>query len=1717
MSEEIAKLTTVQNYRLVDLIGDFAGEELFLIDGDSLIFHILAKDSQFLAKNGVQILYAIYLLEKELARFKSARLNFCIVFFKNWEALYSQYDGILHASLLLFRRVAIRHLRKHVPVYVFKSLGDSQWSIFIAKHRPYGFMVLDSNQNTKEGGLVISDEQVMVFKSFIFFALSDGVPVALLGSYQFVDNKILVCILPSFFTRSSESVENASNLISDYLKKFGKPRQSIELPDIAVDACPSNASRVQTLSAAWLLLNEKSDLNVDLCKILIILTCMLEELSLNDRFQPAFPLYEDPAIQKFIISYLNATNTILQLLDSKVDGFHDIFDGRLFIRLVVDAALGEFCIPDICRESALSLWKLILDIAPDAGDLFDFPSLSSISKDLCVPIETPVSEIDISLTAYNDPVISPYYDTEEWNLEQREEPGIETVLDFSKLRINDKTMTSKRFDDLSATRKTGDNTKDRKQANKVRRQDQFFISHIQKYASSLTGAKGGQLKRQTIFTQGPNSTKESKQVVKEETSVKNSPKGKNTKNGKAEKEKPGKKSKAPKLSKAEQIRAEIAARKVEKEENKNEVIWNETKNDLGRIKDLNLRAGRLAQLLNTRTYDPYIENEMRLYRIRVLLSLWTACCVTDEGKEKNIKIAVEIFREISIVYPNPITKQVKAALDETLTALGFENVIRKMKKLESKPLSFPFVLPDLEDEEFDLEVPYTSPTFQLLHFGEYMERSMGSAPDSRVAFDPDEWQRETLDILDRDESVFVVAPTSSGKTFISFYAMEKVLRDNDDGVVIYVAPTKALVNQLSAEVYARFNKHYPHAGQTVWSVYTRDYRINNPTNCQVLITVPHVLQSMLLQPALANAWCPKIRRIIFDEIHCIGQMEDGLVEEQLLLLAPCPIVALSATVGNPQEFQVWLSALQRAHSYPIHLIVHEHRYSDLRKFVYGGAKEFNGLQEEGDLGQIAFVHPAAAMSFSDGSTTNLAFEPRDCLQLYYAMKLVSKGDFKISRKLDPDRYFEDIPFIKKVDAVGYEKKIKATIDTWASLPNAFAPNSPFQALIKHFCSEPQKVVNSQLELHNSAYSLDAISQNLLPMLKDLHSKELLPAICFNYDRQECEYLAEIVFKTLVEKEREWRENSEEWKEKMREYKKWQSTANQRAKQMEKFEKSATEKQKEQALKEAGDISWIEFFDPEEPSPEFSFAGAKSTYGKEELYRDLEALRRRQAVPEWYVDALYRGIGIHHSGLNRRYRQIVEVLFRCGQLTVVIATRTLSLGINMPCRTVVFLGDSLQLNALNFHQAAGRAGRRGFDLLGHVGFLGVPLHKIYRLLTTKLWDIQGQFPLTTSLVLQLSQLISGSQAGPFARDTIHALMDEPKFMANGSILSNQVNHHLRFVIEYLRREGLLDVYGNPINLASLTMHLYYTEPSNYAFMNLLKAGVFHKIAEKFATEKFEAMRDTVVILCHLFGRIRMNEQYVMTLEGSTDLAQSTVVLPPLPTEIADVLDAHDQRVLDLYKTYAWYYQKHGNIGVAANKLPLSNTTIEGSAKLPSSLSVGVMSEFCGLAGYNESMVGTTSSFLDKVPDGIFLKTSRLPIFEANKAPYNAYLLDFFTHGSVDMLIDQNNLKQSEIWFVLNDFSLVLATICSCLGNLLNLVTDEDIENAMSALEGSNAVQATTESEATGADWMQNMNGNYSTTLASPELEEKMDMNLFKVYCMFLEVRNQFDAKFRKMWA
>lgn len=463
--------------------------------------------------------------------------------------------------------------------------------------------------------------------------------------------------------------------------------------------------------------------------------------------------------------------------------------------------------------------------------------------------------------------------------------------------------------------------------------------------------------------------------------------------------------------------------------------------------------------------------------------------------------------------------------------------------------------------------------------------------------------------------------------------MKQILKEDDEGILVYVAPTKALVNQIAAEVLARFSTSYPPkaTGKSVWAIHSRDYRINDPKGCQILITVPHILQIMLLAPTNANAWTPRIKRIIFDEIHCIGQAEDGVVWEQLLLLCPCPIVALSATVGNPQDFYDWLHLTQKANGLDLEMIQHRHRYSDLRKYEYQTPETFSfkgfsspiglprlGLDETKDM---RFIHPVTSLvDRSKPMPDDLDLEPRDCLMLWKAMNNLQTENFPMKASLNPSVFFSEI-VIKKAYIIEWQKQLKTLLAEWMR-----DQDSPFDQLLLDLGAPTSESMPKEAEKLSKApiQSTDgdaSLIYDTLPLVFSLHSQGALPALFFNYDRSKCEYLGRNLLEQLQVSEAEWKAESSVWKKKVEKWNAWKTVQD----AMKKKTSNSTKKKragndgdddddgpgsrgdqiKDSASKESTEF---ERFNPEQPLDNFNLADSRKVGPQEfsELASELKA-------------------------------------------------------------------------------------------------------------------------------------------------------------------------------------------------------------------------------------------------------------------------------------------------------------------------------------------------------------------------------------------------------------------------------------------------------------------------------------------------------------------------------
>jgi ATP-dependent RNA helicase HelY len=130
----------------------------------------------------------------------------------------------------------------------------------------------------------------------------------------------------------------------------------------------------------------------------------------------------------------------------------------------------------------------------------------------------------------------------------------------------------------------------------------------------------------------------------------------------------------------------------------------------------------------------------------------------------------------------------------------------------------------------------------------------------------------------------------------------------------------------------------------------------------------------------------------------------------------------------------------------------------------------------------------------------------------------------------------------------------------------------------------------------------------------------------------------------------------------------------------------------------------------------------------------------------WLEGLRRGVAAHHAGMIPPFKEAVEELFARGLVKAVFATETLALGINMPARSVVieslmkFTGEKHELiTPGQYTQLAGRAGRRGIDVVGHCVVLlqrYVTFDAITRLASTRTYPLQSSFSPSYNMAVNL---------------------------------------------------------------------------------------------------------------------------------------------------------------------------------------------------------------------------------------------------------------------------------------------------------------------------------------------------------------------------------------------
>ena len=175
------------------------------------------------------------------------------------------------------------------------------------------------------------------------------------------------------------------------------------------------------------------------------------------------------------------------------------------------------------------------------------------------------------------------------------------------------------------------------------------------------------------------------------------------------------------------------------------------------------------------------------------------------------------------------------------------------------------------------------------------------------------------------KNLLVCTPTASGKTLVAEFAALKSISEGK-GKAIYIVPLKALAN----EKYKDFKKRYGNIAKIALSIGDLDSADPYLAEYDLIIATSEKMDSLIRHHA---PWLSSIAAVIIDEVHLMNDPGRGPTVEILItilrqLLKKVQIIALSATIGNPEELAEWLDA---------NLVIDSWRPVELHKGIY-----FNG-------------------------------------------------------------------------------------------------------------------------------------------------------------------------------------------------------------------------------------------------------------------------------------------------------------------------------------------------------------------------------------------------------------------------------------------------------------------------------------------------------------------------------------------------------------------------------------------------------------------------------------------------------------------------------------------------------------------------------------------------------------------------------------------------------
>ena len=192
-----------------------------------------------------------------------------------------------------------------------------------------------------------------------------------------------------------------------------------------------------------------------------------------------------------------------------------------------------------------------------------------------------------------------------------------------------------------------------------------------------------------------------------------------------------------------------------------------------------------------------------------------------------------------------------------------------------------------------------------------------------------------------------------------------------------------------------------------------------------------------------------------------------------------------------------------------------------------------------------------------------------------------------------------------------------------------------------------------------------------------------------------------------------------------------------------------------------------------------------------------------------------------------------------------------------------------------------------------------------------------------------------------------------------------------------------------------------------------------------------MHQLIIVLAHLFGRKLRRAQSVESIEKTVRNSPSKIILPPLPKNIVDTLQAHHDSIVSIFSVYAKEYsQQHAKTLGEDVALPVSGRKVSPSASTPDAagslasrleqtkIPIDSRSPFVANSGHGDKY-SSISELAATTRAGLVLTKHAVPsmtFLTSTETSLDAYVVDFYRHGQVEALVRDNGIRKSDVWFL-----------------------------------------------------------------------------------------------------